>query len=274
MSDVNKRIVVDGDASGFENLIEQLGRRSEELYDNLSGSAKDYANSLDKQREKMDDLIRKEDQFISRLREEKRLQVEARFEQKMASLETYERTGHKGRVLERERADAMRDLNKEYRENKFVLDDIKDKRRDDSYFDKKETGGGGFNLGGIGGSIAKGLGFGAILGIGSIISNLISTGQQFGETRAQSRAMFGSTFGGATDLGMSELEFTPSSIRASQMRGRRISAYGQVAAENAFGLGRGGLDVFQQDARNTGVDVEKQLANFLNIANNSKTMEY
>ena len=117
---INKRIVVEGDASGFENLIDQLSRRSEELYDNLSSSAKEYSGEINEQAKQMDSLIRKEEEFIRRLREEKRLQIESRFDQKMASLENFERTGEKGRSVERERAEAMRDLNREYRENRFV----------------------------------------------------------------------------------------------------------------------------------------------------------
>lgn len=282
MSDqVNRRIVVEGDGSSFESLMEQLNRRAEELYDNLSESAVGYSDDLDLQKRKMDELIRKEEEFIRKLRDQKRLQIETRFDQKLSSMHDWERKGEGGRVVERERAEALRELNKEYRENRVVTSHLRERRIDDQRFQGSGgDSGGGFlpMLGGVGstimGGIGAGLGFGALMGLSNLVGSLFSLGTQLSETRMNSRAMTGDLFGSAESLGMNETEFTRYAMTISQTRGRgkrggRPLALDQLSMERGFGLELGSMTELNAVARYGGSDILTLMTDFLNKANNS-----
>lgn len=285
MTQINRRVVIEGDGSSFESLMEQLNRRSEELYDNLSSSATEHSDSLEEQKRKMDELIRREEEFIRRLRDQKRLQLELRFDQRMSGLEEWERTGEAGRSIERERAEAMRDLNQEYRENRLVTSNLREMRYNDDRFtgDGGDEGGGGSSifarLGGAGssimGGVGAGLGFGALMSIGGMIGSLFSLGTQMEEVRAQSRAMTGGTMGYAERLGLSEIEFTPYAIASNRVRGSSSAARGrdQLASERAFGLDLGSLTSLNEVERYGGNDVITLLTEFLNKANDSGLWE-
>ena len=77
---IDREIKIDVNAGDFSSVLQDIKQQGASSYEELKKAAQGYSDILYEQGRKLDDLIRKRNEYFNSLREEKRLQVELEFE--------------------------------------------------------------------------------------------------------------------------------------------------------------------------------------------------
>jgi len=288
MSNVERTVIVKGEATGFQNMMDILKRSGSDLYEGLVEDAKKYTDNLLEQQKITKELLDQAEQRFKQSQQQRRLQSEVRAEERLKEAPPWLRPQIE-RKIEEEKAQVRQGEERQ----KVVIGEARRRQREEEFEARVGDGRGGRNLiqrardtgASIGRSLLSGLamatGIGAAVGTFKLIETAFEEGTQLMRARAGLRAITGrdelegGLFGATRDIGVTRAEraqLGQQIVRARGVAGGDLmqDINQQMFAERAMTLERGALtnlSVFQRAGARSPSEI---LQDLLNISMNSK----